>query len=119
MGSPPRRVRKAAPARDAEAIIRALGAAAIRGRVRKSSTPPGDAEFILAGAVAYDNLPAAEQEIVKKQLARTSAESRRRAKRALAAAMQAAGVSPTPTMQVRKSAEDASGELRISSRRRG
>ncbi|HVC41846.1 MAG TPA: hypothetical protein VND54_07715 [Candidatus Saccharimonadales bacterium] len=84
MGPPPKPKRP-----DAETYLRGLGEAAIELQVRKSGKHI-EADPMLVAATTYAAMPPNLQAEVRKALAKTSMESRQRARRALSAATQAA-----------------------------
>jgi len=75
---------------DAEQILRELGKAANAILVRKSGNPAQSVDPMVAAALVYRAMQPAQQAAVRKALARTSVESRQRARRALTAATNAA-----------------------------
>jgi len=109
-------LKMAAPPRpsqpDAEEYLRKLGAAVIKQQVQKSGRP-SDADPMLVAATTYAAAPPAFQTQVRKDLAKTSVESRKRARRALSLATAAA----LGSTAVRKSMDDP-GELRLVATRR-
>jgi len=105
--------RSAPPQPDATRILKRLGEAVIRQSVRKSGQPI-NLDPMVAAALAYSALPPDSQRAIKQQLARTSMESRQRAKRELSAATERE-LSSAGT--VRKSMFDPN-ELRIVARER-
>jgi len=94
----------APPPPDAERYLRKLGMAANAMLVRKSGNHDKNVDLMVAAALIYKAMPPAQQTEVRKALARTSAESRIRAKRALRIAM--------------ADALDPVGELRITAKGR-